>query len=587
MQLSRNEISRNYFETLKLASNLINKSRSEKGYMKDLSSALISELAQSAAGSEPIVKLIQTEHFNADTYGCALLIAIDECKRELFPDVKKRRFISISQTGLELSSEETAAEPTHFHLENSISIVWHKLKLFLNDADFKYLNELLNTKSLNPDLLFRVFNLHYLSGNEPDFSHIGNKISLFRKMYPQGLIPETANPDIQPGLSETDIISCYKNVYLGIERSFPLQFLNHNAQYKSAVLTRYLIEEILETSPQKILENEDETFFIRHKLQNVYRLFNYSANRALANAYPEIIHPWLSSRTPENYWQDQSNRIMAINWLVEEKLQIKPKDIYKHAISRKDFAKNGLSFMFNHYFNSVGKALREAYPDLNPWETGPVPNQFWNDENSANAIHWMVRKNNWKPEDLPRLVSLKKFNRKTFSRFGLATLLEKKFNKNLYQAINLAYPGKFGPWEFGKVPKAYWSDHKNLQRAAYWMAEKEGIENHEIPEAVRRRRLTNHSLKKYSFGAALKRKSGGRIENLFAHCFWKEHNRYLEDYRIMNKLEKMIRKEKQRRHFGFYLLYGFFIPNMQTVSDAYVDQYERILKRRKRYMDIV
>ena len=132
--------------------------------------------------------------------------------------------------------------------------------------------------------------------------------------------------DVSQNLDESVIINCYKNVYLGIENTFPLLFLQKNAHRRAAILTRFLIEEILEINPHDVLEKEDETFFIRHKLQNVYRLFNYSVNRTLGNTYPELIHPWLSSRTPENYWEIETNRINAIQWLVEEKMQISSKN---------------------------------------------------------------------------------------------------------------------------------------------------------------------------------------------------------------------------------------------------------------------
>jgi hypothetical protein len=185
------------------------------------------------------------------------------------------------------------------------------------------------------------------------------------------------------------------------------------------------------------------------------------------------------------------------------------------------------------------------------------------------------------------LVSEKTLTRKTFSQFGLATLFEKKFNKNIYQAINMAYPEQFEPWEFGKVSSFYWSDNKNLLRASYWIANKEGVENHKIPWAIRTGKLTLKSLKKYSVGAALKKISRGKLEHLFAPLIWKEHAQYLDEQRIMNKLQSLIRQEKHRKHLGFYLLYGFFAPNVHLVSDTYVDHYERMIKRIKRRREFV
>ena len=589
MPLSREEISKNYFETLKLTSKLIHQSRRDKGYSVDLSPAVVTELAQTAAGSESIVNLIQTELFDPTTYQLLLLDAIDQCKKQLFPDVKKRRFISLSQTDLEISTEdhlETDESPI-FHIENTASLLFHNLKSKLNPEDFNYINQHLQNKSINLSVLFRALNINAEYRFEPDFKIITHKISLLRKFYPFGKIFDSSQIDVLQKLNEDIILNCFKNVYLGIETSFPLLFLKRDAQKRAAVITRFLIEEILVINPQDVLVEEDETFFIRHKLQNIYRLFNYSTNRALGNAYPELIHPWLSSRTSDNYWELESNRILAVQWLVEEKMQISSQKLYTHSITRKDFADNGLSYMFNRYYNSVSKALSAAYPEMNPWETGPVSVRYWNNENAAKAVRWLIQKNNWKMTNLPDLVAKKYFNRKTFSQFGLATLFEKKFYKNIYQAVNLAFPGQFEPWEFGKISHTFWTDHKNLQRATRWIAKQEGLEDKKIPAAIRAGKLTMQSLKKYSFGAALKQISSGSLENLFAPFIWKEHAQYLNEHRIMSKLQSLIRKEKHRKHLGFYLLYGFFAPNMHLISDTYLDQYERRVKRIKRRQDFI
>ncbi|HEM49410.1 MAG TPA: hypothetical protein ENO27_04270, partial [Caldithrix sp.] len=127
MQLSRKEISQNYFEALKLALKLIHQTRRENGYSADLSPDLLTELAQSAAGSESIVNLIQSKAFNPDAYQPFLLEAIDQVKKQLFPDVKKHRFISLSQTDMEISIEDVQEinQPSGFHFDNSAALILH------------------------------------------------------------------------------------------------------------------------------------------------------------------------------------------------------------------------------------------------------------------------------------------------------------------------------------------------------------------------------------------------------------------------------------------------------------------------------
>ena len=205
--------------------------------------------------------------------------------------------------------------------------------------------------------------------------------------------------------------------------------------------------------------------------------------------------------------------------LVKEQKQ---EQLYSYALKRKDFSANGLSYLFNTYYNSASKAIAETYPHLRPWQIGKIPADVWTDETAAEAIRWMLQEKSWQEDDIPQHIQCGNLNRKTFSKFGLATLFEKRFGKNLFRAIDAAWPGRFEIWEIGNVPRSYWEDQTNVYRASSWIAGREGFDDREIVAAVRQNELVWQRLQKYSIGNALKKLSSGRLERLFAPFFVKE-----------------------------------------------------------------
>ena len=53
------------------------------------------------------------------------------------------------------------------------------------------------------------------------FRKIEKTLMLLKKIYPDCHIKDTSKFDGRDKLSDSDIIDCYKNVYLGIEKYFP------------------------------------------------------------------------------------------------------------------------------------------------------------------------------------------------------------------------------------------------------------------------------------------------------------------------------------------------------------------------------
>jgi hypothetical protein len=576
MFLTANQISKNYQECYELTSTLLQKVLNFRGHQTQKNEPEIIDLIQSVIGHESIVELIQYIPFNLHTYQPLIIKTIDEVKKSLFPDVSKKRYFSINNKQYkflenQLVSKETAESK---ELKNNDLT---EIQSFLHPSLVDYFKNKLrvNNPFINNKVICLPKNQKEIEKFKKNFNQ---KIYLFKKFYPDGKIDFTINVDVNKDLRKVQIIDVYLKVYLDIEKFYPKNFLKKNTERRSAILTKFLIEEIIESSPQSILEQKDETLFIKHKLQNIYRFFNYSFNRVLGNAYPELIHPWLQSRTPSEYWQNIYNRKNAIKWLVEEKLNYSPDCLYKEKINRKDFANNGLSFLFNNFYNSVSAALADAYPEKYPWELGNVPLDYWTDNNSISAIHWLVKQKSWEIDQLPAKVQYKEFNRKTFSEFGLATLFEKKFNKNIYNAISLAYPKRFYPWEFGKVPSKYWMNNQNIFHASKWIAEKENFAEENIVHSIREGKLTFRILEKYSIGRVLKKMSNGKIEQLFGTLFWKEQSAFLEEQRILRKIKTQNNRFFKLNIFRIFL-YGLFAGEVTKTYHRQQRSYRRISQR--------
>lgn len=557
-----------------------------RGYDVDARQALQENLAQSALADTGVIKLIQSTAYDETVYKPLVLSALHEVKKELFADVNKRRFVSIDKSAalyeqLATSTEEMENDDHQTARQPDILEIVHK---HLADDSMAYLKKYILRREHEGMRLTRALFARAPGGlSSTDIQKIVENIRNIQRLFPQGNLHYTSlsHPDVR--LENSEVIHCYKNILAGIERSFPVNFFRFDAKRRAGEIIRYLLGTYLKKDPMHILANEDSSFFIRYKIQGIYRLFNYSMNRVLYNAYPKSIMPWMQSRIKNNYWQTENHRINAIRWLVEDKLGLEISDIKKHMPGRKDFAENGLSYMFITFYNSVSKALRAAYPQMEPWQLGNVPGTYWTDENAARAIRTMLQQKNWQPKDLPTLYKNGALNRSVFGKAGLATVFQTKYSRNIYKAISAAYPGQFEPWELGRVPLSFWSDRRNIYRAARWLVAKEGIELASINSILASDQFNFNSLKKYPVGSALKRYAGKSLIKLFLPLLNREQMKQSEEQRIQKKIRRLIRRETAPHPLVSFLLYGFYRHIVAQVSSEYLFRINTLKKRRQRY----
>lgn len=582
---------RNYQTCLSYLQRLIEQDLTARGADAERHRAAVRELSQSVIGDARVAALLDDPQFTPAANASLLTEVLADVRRQLFPLVRQKRFLSLQKLPPSLLASEPEADLTwNDRPPAPDESLPESLKKMLPPECYDYLTNVLLVQF--PAWSGRVQRLTAAptaAARSRAARQLAQRIGLFRRFYPDGRLPHTPLPDGRKPLSQDEVIDCYRRVYLGIEKSFPPQFLSREALFRCRVLVRFLVEEILQTRPEEVLSSSDQRFFHRHKLQNVYRHFNYSCNRVLANAYPKVIHPWQNSRSEARHWEDPRTRVAAIRWLVEECLGYRPAptgrsgpaQLFRHRITRSVFAAHGLSYMFNCYYKSVSRALAAAYPQLNPWELGPVPLSFWNASNAAAAVRWMVAAKGWLPEELPARYRSGEFNRKTFSEMGLATLFEKKFSRNLFRAVSAAWPDKFQPWELGRVSREYWSAPQNVFHATRWLAEAEGLEGPEVLAAIRERRLTMKEVRKYPIGAALSKWCGGKLQALFAPFFWQERRELLQEHRLLRKIDQL-KRFQQPRGLLYLLLYGFFWQDSRLAAQQNARHYDRIARRIQR-----
>ena len=137
-------------------------------------------------------------------------------------------------------------------------------------------------------------------------------------------------------------------------------------------------------------------FILNNRLWTPCKLyFGRSAIKYLMEVYPNEYKAFefINCRIPQSYWCKKQNRVEAIKWLIEEKLQWSLDDI-KEKFNRNLLIEYELATLMNYYSSSFN-IVNEIYPNkIYPWELkrSSVPSNYWNTkENRIVAIRWLIR----------------------------------------------------------------------------------------------------------------------------------------------------------------------------------------------------
>lgn len=180
-------------------------------------------------------------------------------------------------------------------------------------------------------------------------------------------------------------------------------------------------------------------------------------------------YPWRFSRTPQGYWQDESNRRKYMKWL-ENELGLNNNDDW-YRVTKQHFAdNNGLGLLNNYYNGCVVSALMEYKPrlQLNEWLFGVVPQGFW--ESAGNFQRYM----DWLGVTLNiRTIQLwygvKSEDVKT--HHGNTPLTQR--GGSIFQMVSEYLPDhNWKPWLFAtRVPSGYWKNPENRKSYLRWLGD--------------------------------------------------------------------------------------------------------------------
>ena len=188
------------------------------------------------------------------------------------------------------------------------------------------------------------------------------------------------------------------------------------------------------------------------------------------------------------------NAIKCTKYLIEDVLNLSEEELKKQ-LSKKLFKNNSLNGMLQYCFNnSPIKAIQLTYPNkFQPWDFNYVGAGYWqNVDNCIKATRWLI-------EDKLKLThkQLKEqLSQEMFVDNGLGGMLNYCFNSSPINAIELAYPNTFKPWEFQRVNKGYWQDINNGIKATRWLIEdKLKLTDEELKEQLSSKLFINNGLK--------------------------------------------------------------------------------------------
>ena len=276
-------------------------------------------------------------------------------------------------------------------------------------------------------------------------------------------------------LSELTTIEIYELVRSGKMVKFPMYFWECDESNEYAPqLTRYLIENILNWSDEDIKKKLRKSTFRNNSLGGLICIkYNDSAFAAITTAYPEKnFHAWDFVNAPNDYWQGEKgkeNAILAMKWLIEEKLKWSENEIIEK-LNQEVFKEHNLIGMLKRAFScSLFEAIDATYPGrFRKWQIGDhVKNDYWTKEEGILAVKWLIEhKLKWSDNDIK-----KNYSKQIYKDNNLYGMIQICFNSSPFEAINAAYPDKFKEWELPNVPRNFWNSDKNCINATKWLIE--------------------------------------------------------------------------------------------------------------------
>lgn len=237
------------------------------------------------------------------------------------------------------------------------------------------------------------------------------------------------------------VIELYKSLLDGSIKQFPKGFWKNDRFKKAKIITKFLIEDVLDWSDKEIVQNFNSDILSKYGLYTMLMdVFKGSIFAVIHNAYPQKYQNWefFNIYVGSNFWNENTAKD-ALIWLFEIKLNWTDEQI-KESYNVNVIKENNLYGMLQSLFDcSPYKALNFIYPDrFHPWELSKIPQNYWNIKNAREAIKWMIeRKLQWNYEDITGKISPY-----FFSIYRLDNMLKIIYDGSIYNALKDVYPDK-------------------------------------------------------------------------------------------------------------------------------------------------
>lgn len=190
---------------------------------------------------------------------------------------------------------------------------------------------------------------------------------------------------------------------------------------------KWLFDEKLKWTDEDFKNKMSKQVFIDNGLASLFSRYN-NYYQILELVYPKRFNAWeVMDYVPHGFWDKKENRLSALQWLFEDNLKWTEKDIITK-INIHVFREYGLDGLFQlKYESRTYEVVEELYPGkYKPWELPITYRGFWDNEDECiDAMKWLIN------EKCPN----KKLTFDDFKRNGLLTLLIKRFNGSVKNAV--------------------------------------------------------------------------------------------------------------------------------------------------------
>ena len=191
--------------------------------------------------------------------------------------------------------------------------------------------------------------------------------------------------------------------------------------------TKWLFETKLKWSIDDIKKKVSQKVFVENGLASLIAKLDGGVYAIVLEAYPNEIQEWDFPYISATYWEIKENRIKALDYLFNERLNWNVDDIKKN-ISQKVLTKNNLSGLLKYHNSSPYLVIKEylPYENIKAWELPILPNGFWaKDENYYDLIDWMIDKFNLNVNNIDMLT------REFMDKYKLYSLVKSRFGSSM------------------------------------------------------------------------------------------------------------------------------------------------------------